>query len=552
MARMCPERFPYPTDPLRQGERRVYEALRDQLPRAWVAFYGVAWVAMRNGQPADGESDFVLAHPDHGVYVVEVKGGGIEYEGRTGHWFSHDRHGQRHPIKDPFEQGRIGALVLRERLLRLRAWAGTDVDPARFVIFPDSGTKRDLLLHAPRDLIVDASDLDRLPRRLEEIVNLFLPNGGWRVPLGHERIQLLEQLLAQSFRLRLPLGKALRETDRRIVELTEQQFSVLDMLQRQRRTFVSGAPGTGKTLLAVEKARRLAREGYRTLLCCFNRPLGDYLRESVGDEPDIVVDTFHSLCEKAAREAGIELPPNRPDAPWGSEVFASVLPEALLSAFDRGYPRFDAVVVDEAQDFVEDWWTTLELALHDGTEGVFYAFGDLGQGVYRRHSAFLERLTPIDLTQNLRNTRAIHDAARAFHDGRPYTCAGPEGTPVEWVTAPTTETVRALCQILQRLIYDEDVPPRDIAIVLCRKNSLPDDLARLGSFPVSYRSDEDHKVRIDTVHRFKGLERSAIVLVVPPQIRRPDEDPLLYIGFTRARGHLVVVGPEGVLAGLRG
>ncbi len=64
----------------------------------------------------------------------------------------------------------------------------------------------------------------------------------------------------------MPLGAALAEDECRILALTEEQFSVLDTLARLRRVAVSGGAGTGKTLLALEKAKRLAGEGFETLL----------------------------------------------------------------------------------------------------------------------------------------------------------------------------------------------------------------------------------------------------------------------------------------------
>ena len=75
----------------------------------------------------------------------------------------------------------------------------------------------------------------------------------------------------------------LADDDRELLRLTEQQFAVLDRLRRQRRVSISGGAGTGKTVLALEKARRLAREGSGVLLTCFNRPLADNLRRSAGD-----------------------------------------------------------------------------------------------------------------------------------------------------------------------------------------------------------------------------------------------------------------------------
>ena len=64
----------------------------------------MSWQSPIGKRQADGEADFVMIHPDHGVLVVEVKGGRIRTS--EGEWYSVDRHGAEHEIKNPFEQAR--------------------------------------------------------------------------------------------------------------------------------------------------------------------------------------------------------------------------------------------------------------------------------------------------------------------------------------------------------------------------------------------------------------------------------------------------------------
>lgn len=94
MARMFPQR---PRPESKSGaERRLYQALQEHLPDNFVVFHSVRWLVPdpQNG-PRDGETDFVIAHPDLGILILEVKGGTIRYDGRTGQWYSNDM-----PIKD--------------------------------------------------------------------------------------------------------------------------------------------------------------------------------------------------------------------------------------------------------------------------------------------------------------------------------------------------------------------------------------------------------------------------------------------------------------------
>src|SRR6185436_3796758 len=100
-----------------------------------------------------------------------------------------------------------------------------------------------------------------------------------------------------------PLAIEVAEEDREIVRLTEEQFYLLDVLSRTRRAAIGGCAGSGKTFLAVEKAKRLAREEFRTLLTCFNRPLADFLAEVTQGTPNLEVKNFHALCASIIREA---------------------------------------------------------------------------------------------------------------------------------------------------------------------------------------------------------------------------------------------------------
>ena len=118
------------------AENRLEAASRTQLHEPFAVYRNVAWLTKAPAQePRDGEADLVIAHPELGIMVIEVKGGGIQRVG--GRWESVDRGGTAHPIKDPFAQ------VTREmhslkRIAEARPdWAAHDVRFCRAVAFPD-------------------------------------------------------------------------------------------------------------------------------------------------------------------------------------------------------------------------------------------------------------------------------------------------------------------------------------------------------------------------------------------------------------------------------
>src|SRR5512145_2633996 len=122
-------------------------------------------------------------------------------------------------------------------------------------------------------------------------------------------------------------------------------------------------------MLAMEKARRLAEAGYRVLVTCYNQNLGEWLKASL--EPHgITAQRFLSLCATYANKAGtIERQPDESD-----DSFYSRLPYALCLALDKLEDRFDAIIVDEGQDFDDDWWDAIQLLLADPDDGVLYIF----------------------------------------------------------------------------------------------------------------------------------------------------------------------------------
>ena len=99
------------------GEMKVYEALRS-LGNQYTVFYSLSWVSV-NDRRTVGEADFVVAHPDKGIFVIEVKSGEIEY--KKGEWIqTNTRTGKQKKIT-PYTQARKIQFELLERLEIVRS-----------------------------------------------------------------------------------------------------------------------------------------------------------------------------------------------------------------------------------------------------------------------------------------------------------------------------------------------------------------------------------------------------------------------------------------------
>lgn len=181
----------------------------------------------------------------------------------------------------------------------------------------------------------------------------------------------------------LAAGRLVRgriEDDRaELLATSRKQALIVSRTRTLRRLEVVGPAGSGKSMLAAEKARRLAREEYRTLLVCFNQRLATSLIRELEDAPapaGLDVTTFHRLCERLGAEAGVL--PARPEpipGAWWDVTLPGALEAAIEALPDR---RYHAVVVDEGQDFEARWFELLQRLLVD-PDDVFWVFHDPGR-----------------------------------------------------------------------------------------------------------------------------------------------------------------------------
>ena len=173
------------------AERRLFERLRDDTADDLVAFHSVAWLTPGNRGPRQGEADFVLAHPDHGILALEVKGGSIRFDAAAGKWYSGGKAGETQ-IKDPVRQAQRARYSLRDLLARSARDGAGGVALGHAVAFPDTraGTQR-LKPDVPREIVIDHGDLSSLNDR---IFSLFRYWQGGHPELGLHRLTRLESL----------------------------------------------------------------------------------------------------------------------------------------------------------------------------------------------------------------------------------------------------------------------------------------------------------------------------------------------------------------------
>ena len=512
------------------AERRLFEALRDRTDDAFVAYHHVAWLMPGERAPRQGEADFVVAHPKLGVAILEVKGGAIRFDASTAKW-----HSGTHELQtDPFDQARRSSFVLVDSLSRVTGLSRGAIRVGYGVVFPDVHLSRvDLRLDAPREIVLSGDDLAEPEPALRRLLEF------WRGKEPGARIDLvaLERILGKSFELPAPLGIRFDQQEADLMRLTEQQYDVLDTLAHQTRAAIGGCAGSGKTFLAAEKARRLARQGFRVLLLCYNLFLARHLREGLADEKGIDVFAFDELCEAVVREGRGGLPDRRdPGAYWHAlrRAFAE-------AAVERG-GRYDALIVDEAQDMQREWWDPLQLMLKDPDKSPLYVFFDDNQRIFPTRDDLPVPKEPVQLAVNCRNTQRIHRLVSAYYDGGTIRARGPDGVAVEQQTYGTKKELIALLDAsIRRWITDAQLDPFDIALLTPHGQDASalwwQD--KLGGVALTDDPWQKGAILRSSVYRFKGLERMVVGVVELDGA----QDKELYIAFSRASLFLSVFYP---------
>ena len=259
-----------------RAERNVHERLRAALPPEYQMLANVAWLVRDRGVEREGEADLVIAHPEHGFLAIEVKAGPIRRDS-LGRWWA----GSGQLDRSPFQQAADSHHSLVAKLRELPDWeAGLDPIAGHAVAFPNVevaslGAKILMGTDADPELILDKALLEpdaQRNRKLREWVDRCFElwdRGAKRGP-GAKGIELLTSMMTSPIELRSLLRSEIADGNREVVRLTDEQLYTLNTLRGVRRAGIVGGAGTGKTMLAIAKAKQLASEGFETLLVCFN------------------------------------------------------------------------------------------------------------------------------------------------------------------------------------------------------------------------------------------------------------------------------------------
>lgn len=459
---------------------------------------------------------------------------------------------EAHPIHDPFVQARKNKYSLIENLLELPAYRNyekhtmSDILNIRScVIFSDvTRVVGTMPIEAPKESTLFEYDLNNIQKKILQVLSHQTQEIPVEESLTKQAHHDIKNILAPLLTMERSMPYWINEEEKRIIELTEDQYNVLENLQYMKQASIYGCAGSGKTLLALKKAEKSAQQNQRTLLCCYNLILGKNFRKFSEGKDNLLADNFHNVMKELF-------------SPFEDVTLEhSTDDEIIEKVFAYDIPKFDCILIDEAQDFSKDQLDILKYLLKD--DGILYYFWDRNQKIIRNDVNIPDNVPIFTLNTNLRNTVKIFDQIKHhYHEGLELRHKGPEGRAVKICPSYKADQPQDLYLKLRAelndLLVKHELKASDVTILSFKaktKSVLMD--FKYGEINIDFFEDiaSPNSIRVDTVRRFKGME-SPVVIVTEMDDEKSLNDPMLwedmcYVSYSRAKNHLVILPPDNV------
>jgi hypothetical protein len=533
-----------------KAERRYFDRLRVETGGDWFVLHSVGLTGHRRKPWA--EIDFVLIGPP-GIFCLEVKGGRVSRS--QGRWYFTDGNGNVN-VKDegPFEQVATAAAEMRKQLTEkapeLRyapvGWGVVTPDIVFTATGPDIEAR---VLFDERDR---GRPVSAYLRRLADFWHEEIERITGHPVIGltdRQRRAALEAIRA-DFDLRPSLRTRAGVIADEMLQLTTEQYRILDGLRDNARAVIRGCAGSGKTLLALEEVRRRANAGERVLLCCRTPQLAAHLAGSTADLPGVECCDLRTFMAETVAAAGLaaRLPPAEE-----ADLFAIFLPELCIEALlelNRAQ-TYDLLVIDEAQDLLSPEFLAFFDALLAGgiITGKWMMFLDAYQDVFETISPggwdrlLAAKPAQFRLTVNCRNTKPIAVATQILSGVEWEETLHVSGPDVEQhFCAAANDVRRETSRCIRRWLSDGIQPAQ---IVVLSPRPLADSAVADGLLDVPCNFTSDRQPALNTIafreiSDFKGLECDFVAILDVDDLETPAALISLYVACSRARVGLAI------------
>ena len=573
--------------PLTDGERIVFDLFNEHLPIEWEIYLQPHLNGLR--------PDFVLLHPRVGIAVFEIKDWNLQamkysVKERTGKSpvLIGEKDGKQFSLQNqnPIEKIYRYKQEIHELYCpRIDGKSGFATITAG-VIFPfasDDSVKQlfySSLSYRGMDKYPKYNPLTGANSVQSGNINSVFPES------NRKSSKFMSHDLANDLRNWL-IEPDFSETQRQPLELDRTQLSFVKSRTKSGYRRIKGAAGTGKSLILAARAAELLGEGKEVLVITFNITLLHYLMDiSVRWPPsagktrkDITWLNFHFWCKRVCQENDFE---EEYKNLWGEEnevnrVLSVDLPNlvsSILNNSTNSILSYDAVLVDEGQDFLPGWWNVLRKVCKKDGEMLLVA--DATQDIYGTANSWTDEAMTgagfpggkwAELKISYRLPLLALEYSRKFAE---------RFLPEETVDLPVSEQrelnlfpctlkwvhtkMKSAAQICREELFslDSDAEPDLISIpditFLSDTNKVGIDvISEVGSMGVkachTFSEDSresrrkkmgfymgDSRIKATTLHSFKGWESRAIVIFIGQSVDKKTL-ALIYTGLTRLKRH---------------
>lgn len=489
------------------SERVVYQALKDQLPDDYIVFYSISWSEIQNGKRRNSEVDFILLNPRFGYLCLEVKGGSsLRIQDQS--WYLYDEeYGERRLNRSPYEQAEASMYYFKSLYADTYHTTYPGIYAAG-VIFPFFSVKNhEVISNRDRECTIDAGDMGRLREKIEKMFKVW--SGGTYGKRLYERKhhETIIELIKKKIALSAAAGALIQYKEKQLDVINRVQDNYIYLIKNLRQFYFRGGAGTGKTWIAMKLARKYSSNGEKTLFICVSKHLADWVSNQLKDSR-VEVLSLNDCIQKHSKEEMEE--------------------------------KYDAILIDEAQDFTEEWAYIVKLMLRDERQSHLGVFYDDAQ-VFRADSfgdAFMIDIPPLLLRENIRNTFQIYkwaiDQTRLGEDVVMNPVEGP--APKREMIRDNRHLTHRLENLFQELIEKEKMKNESLAVLVDQIEQYPMFCeGRLAKWNfVEKLTGKEDEIRVQTVEGFKGLEAD-MVIYIHQKGTTVNEN---YIAYTRAKYYL--------------
>lgn len=350
------------------------------------------------------------------------------------------------------------------------------------------------------------------------------------------------------------LSDRLNDVEERLVRLTAEQVTVMDALSENTHLLIEGNAGTGKTLLAIDFARKKAAADKKVLYLTYNKNLARKVDTQINKTDNLKVINIHALFGEYVKINVGELNENP------QKYFSEILPERFydyISGIDSGELeniQYDVLVMDEGQDIIKPIYLyCLDSLLKGGLEkGEWSVFYDEKQNIYNpEYYDGMDILQGYNYTKfklyiNCRNTVQIGKFSSQISGINMGEFLKENGEEVQKITFSGTHDLKKKIKDIMKYLQGQQVDLQDIVFLTPKKykNSMLADIGlEVNELGDKYDNSKNLPIYA-TIQGFKGLDSKIVILTDVEHIREQDFSKFLYIAGTRARTLLYVVASE--------